>query len=115
MHCTLLPDTELYILQAAKRGSGNSVIFIIDKLEAAFKVDLTSITESGGDTVLHVAARSHSRRSEEVINTLLSKEPHLLEKENEQMRTPLHVAAYCKRQNEWSTCCNVISRIVYFR
>ena len=44
---------------------------------------------------------------------LLSKEPHLLENENEQMRTPLHVAAYCKRQNQWSTFCNLISPIVY--
>ena len=102
--------------QAAELGSADSVKLILDKLETTCKiVDLTSMSESGGDTVLHVAARSHSRRSEEVINTLLSKEPHLLEKENEQMRTPLHVAAYCKRQNEWSTCCNVISRILYFR
>ena len=88
----------LILFQAAEKGSANSVIFIIDKLEAAFKIDLTTITESGGDTVLHVAARSHSRRSEEVINLLLSKEPRLLETENEQMRTPLHVAAYCKHQ-----------------
>ena len=102
MHCTLLPDTEFDIFQATKRGSGNSVIFIIDKMEADFKIDLTSITEIGGDTVLHVAARSHSRRSEEVINILLSKEPRLLETENEQMRTPLHEAAYCKHQIEWS-------------
>ena len=92
-------DTEFDFVQAAERGSGKSVIFIIDKLEAAFEIDLTSITESGGDTVLHVAARSHSKWSEEVINILLSKEPRLLENENEQMRTPLHVAAYCKHQN----------------
>ena len=91
--------TKEFTLQTAERGSANSVIFIINKLEADFKIDLTSITESGGDTVLHVAARSHSRRSEEVINLLLSKEPRLLETENEQMRTPLHVAAYCKHQN----------------
>ena len=97
--------TEFDCFQAAERGSANSVIFIIDKLEeAAFKIDLTSLTESGGDTVLHVAARSHSRRSEEVINLLLSKDHRLLETENEQMRTPLHVAAYCKHQNKWSTC-----------
>ena len=89
--------TEFDCFQAAERGSANSIIFIIDKLEEdAFKIDLTSIIENGGDTVLHVAARSHSRRSEEVINLLLSKEPRLLENKNEQMRTPLHVAAYCK-------------------
>ena len=47
----------MILFQAAERGSANSVNFIIDKLEAAFKIDLTLITESGGDTVLHVAAR----------------------------------------------------------
>ena len=73
-------------------------------MEADFKIDLTSITESGGDTVLHVAARSQSTRSEEVINILLSKEPRLLENENEQMRTPLHVAAYCKHLNQIKDC-----------
>ena len=73
-------------------------------MEAAFKIDLASLTESGGDTVLHVAARSQSKWSEEVINLLLSKEPQLLETENEQMRTPLHVTAYCKHQIKLSYC-----------
>ena len=79
----------MYILQAAERGSGNSVIFIIDKLEAAININLISVTESGGDTVLHKTARSTNKGSEEVINLLLSKEPQLLETENEQMRTEL--------------------------
>ena len=51
-----------------------------------------------------MAARSQSQRSEEVFNLLLSKEPQLLETENEQMRTPLHVAAYCKHQIKLSYC-----------
>ena len=97
-HCLY---TEFDFFQAAERGSANSVIFIIEKLKAAFQIDLTTITESGGDTVLHVAARSHSKWSEEVINVLLAKEPHLLEIENEQMRTPLHMAAYCKHLIDW--------------
>ena len=108
----------LILCQAAERGSANSVNFIIDKLEAAFKIDLTSLTESGGDTVLHVAARSQSKRSEEVINLLLSKEPHLLETENEQMRTPLHVAAYCKHQFKYGANirrCDRYVCVVYFR
>ena len=84
------------LLEASNTGSVKSVSSIIEKLKVVTskEVDLTCITGNGGNTALHVAAKSSSTNATQIIDLLLMVDPKLLEKENKKRRTPLHSAAY---------------------
>ena len=72
-----------------------SLIHLLENKEFTSKdVDIYNITGSGGDTVLHVAAESRSKNATKIMDRLLAEDIRLLEKENEERRTPLHSAAY---------------------
>ena len=84
-----------FLLKAANIGSPNSVLTIIheiDKLENGTK--LAKFTNKLGNTALHEAAISGSKCSEDIMELLITKEFQLLEIENEDLRTPLHLAAH---------------------
>ena len=77
--------------------SADAVETILGILEARLKsLNLSTITNDQGDSLLHVAARSSSPSSESVMTLLIERELKLLELENKDKRTPLHVAAYGK-------------------
>ena len=83
------------LLEASKIGTEGSVSRIIDQLKVTSKdFDIYNITGSGGNTVLHVAAESRSTNATKIMDRLLAEDIRLLEKENEERRTPLHSAAY---------------------
>ena len=83
------------LLEASKIGTEGSVSRIIDQLQVTSKdVDIYNITGSGGNTVLHVAAESRSTNATKIMDRLLTEDLRLLEKENEERKTPLHSAAY---------------------
>ena len=84
------------LLEASNTGTVKSVSSIIDKLKVVTskEVDLTCITGNGGNTALHVAAKSSSTNATQIIDLLLMVDPKLLEKENKKRRTPLHSAAH---------------------
>lgn len=84
-----------FLLKAANIGSPNSVqtiIHEIDQLGSCTK--LSKFTNKLGNTALHEAAISGSNFSEDIMDLLISKESQLLEIENEDLRTPLHLAAH---------------------
>ena len=86
-----------FLLKAANIGSPNSVQTImhqIDKLGNGNFTKLAKFTNKLGNTALHEAAISGSKFSEDIMALLISKESQLLEIENENLRTPLHLAAY---------------------
>ena len=84
-----------FLLKAAKIGSPESVRTILDKIEAVGCLsELSKVTNNLGSTALHEAAVSRSKHAEEIMEQLIMKEPGLLEIENMDGRTPLHVAAY---------------------
>ena len=84
-----------FLLKAAKTGSPAAVRIILDKMEVVGCLsELSKVTNNLGNTALHEAAVSRSQHSEEVMKMLIKKEPGLLEIENKDGRTPLHVAAY---------------------
>ena len=84
-----------FLLKATKTGSPAAVRIILDKMEAVGCLsELSKVTNNLGNTVLHEAAVSRSQHSEKVMEMLIKKEPGLLEIENKDGRTPLHVAAY---------------------
>ena len=85
-----------WLLEASNTGTVKSVFSIIEKLKVVTskEVDLTCITGNGGNTALHVAAKSSSTNATQIIDLLLMVDPKLLEKENKKRRTPLHSAAY---------------------
>ena len=79
--------------------SADAVETILEILEARLKsVNLSTITNHQGDSLLHVAARSSSPSSQFVMTLLIERELKLLELENKDKRTPLHVAAYGKQK-----------------
>ena len=84
-----------FLLKAANIGSTNSVQTIIHEIE---KLDnstkMAKFTNKLGNTALHEAAISDSKFSEDIMALLISKESQLLEIENKDLRTPLHLAAY---------------------
>ena len=84
------------LLEASNTGTVKSVSSIIDKLKVVTskEVDLTCITGNGGNTAMHVAAKSGSTNATQIIDLLLMVDPKLLEKENKKRRTPLHSAAH---------------------
>ena len=72
-----------------------SLIHLLENKEFTSKdVDIYNITGSGGNTVLHVAAESRSTNATKIMDRLLTEDIRLLEKENDERRTPLHSAAY---------------------
>ena len=71
-------------------GSKDAVAMIMNKIGDS---DLSSIINIDGDTLLHTAAASSSNKKD-AMEFLLSLDPDLLETENREQRTPLHVAAY---------------------
>ena len=82
-------------LRAANIGSPNSVQSIMDQIdELGNSTKLAKFTNKLGNTALHEAAISGSKCSEDIMALLISKESQLLEIENEDLRTPLHLAAY---------------------
>ena len=81
---------QIYITQAVEVGSRNAVVMIMNKIGDS---DLSSIINNDGDTLLHTAAASSSNKKD-AMEFLLSLDPDLLETENREQRTPLHVAAY---------------------
>ena len=81
-----------FLLKAANIGSPNSVQTIMDQIGNSTK--LAKLTNKLGNTALHEAAISDSKYSEDIMALLISKESQLLEIENEDLRTPLHLAAY---------------------
>ena len=84
-----------FLLQAANVGSPEAVKIILDKLEAvSISVNLSRVINSLGNTALHEAAISSSKYSEDIMELLILKEFRLLEIENDDWRTPLHMAAY---------------------
>ena len=86
-----------FLLKAANIGSPNSVQTImhqIDKLGNGNFTKLAKFTNKLGNTALHEAAISDTKFSEDIMALLISKESQLLEIENEDLRTPLHLAAY---------------------
>ena len=84
-----------FILMAANIGSPESVCIILTELEGFdIYAKLTKVTNNQGNTALHEAAISASKYFEDNIDLLISKEPQLLEKENKDLRTPLHLAAH---------------------
>ena len=85
----------LFLLKAANIGSLNlvqTIIHEIDKLNNDTK--LAKFTNKLGNTALHEAAISGSKFSEDIMELLITKEFQLLEFENEDLRTPLHLAAH---------------------
>ena len=84
-----------FLLKAANFGSTNSVQAIIHEIE---KLDnntkMAKFTNKLGNTALHEAAISGSKFSEDIMELLITKEFQLLEIENEDLRTPLHLAAH---------------------
>ena len=101
-----------FLLKAAKMGSPGAVRIILDKMEAVGCLsELTKVTNNLGSTALHEAAVSRSKHSEEIMEQLITKEPGLLEIENMDGRTPLHLAAYgrnYKSRNFWQLNLNYI-------
>ena len=84
-------------LRAANIGSPNSVQSIMDQIdELGNSTKLAKFTNKFGNTALHEVAISGSKCSEDIMALLISKESQLLEIENEDLRTPLHLAAYLK-------------------
>ena len=84
-----------FLLKAANIGSPNSVQTIMDQIdEVGNSTKLAKFTNKLGNTALHEAAISDSKYSEDIMALLISKESQLLEIENEDLRTPLHLAAY---------------------
>ena len=84
-----------FLLKAANIGSLNlvqTIIHEIDKLDNGTK--LAKFTNKLGNTALHEAAISGSKFSEDIMELLITKEFKLLEFENEDLRTPLHLAAH---------------------
>ena len=84
-----------FLLKAAKIGSPSSVQTIMHQIdELGNSTKLATFTNKLGNTALHEAAISGSKFSEDIMALLISKESQLLEIENEDLRTPLHLAAY---------------------
>ena len=84
-----------FFLKAAHIGSPKSVDIILNKIEGHhIYSNLTKVTNNQGNTALHEAAISASKYCEDNIDLLISKEPQLLEIENKDLRTPLHLAAH---------------------
>ena len=94
--CIIYQETlESLLLKAANIGSPESVCIILTELEGFdIYAKLTKVTNNQGNTALHEAAISASKYFEDNIDLLISKEPQLLEKENKDLRTPLHLAAH---------------------
>ena len=85
----------LFLLKAANIGSPNSVQTIIHEIdELGSCTKLAKFTNKLGNTALHEAAISGSKFCEDIMDLLISKESQLLEIENEDLRTPLHLAAH---------------------
>ena len=84
-----------FLLKAANIGTPKSVQIIIDEIdELGSFTKLSKFTNKLGNTALHEAAISGSKFCEEIMDLLISKESQLLEIENEDLRTPLHLAAH---------------------
>ena len=84
-----------FILMAANIGSPESVNIILNEMERfGISSNLTKVTNRQGNTSFHEAAISGSKYSEDIMELLISLESQLLEIENEDLRTPLHLAAY---------------------
>ena len=84
-----------FLLKAAYMGSPSSVQTIMHQIdELGNSTNLAKFTNKLGNTALHEAAISGSKFSEDIMALLISKESQLLEIENEDLRTPLHLAAY---------------------
>ena len=84
-----------FLLKAAYIGSPSSVQTIMHQIdELGNSNNLAKFTNKLGNTALHEAAISGSKFSEDIMALLISKESQLLEIENEDLRTPLHLAAY---------------------
>ena len=84
-----------FLLKVGNIGSPNSVQTIMDQIdELGNSTKLAKFTNKLGNTALHEAAISGSKCSEDIMALLISKESQLLEIENEDLRTPLHLAAY---------------------
>ena len=84
-----------FLLKAANIGSTNlvqTIIHEIEKLDNSTK--MAKFTNKLGNTALHEAAISGSKFSEDIMDLLITKEFQLLEIENEDLRTPLHLAAH---------------------
>ena len=86
-----------FLIKAAKTGSPEAVRIILDKMESVGCSELTKVTNNLGNTALHEAAGSRSKHSEGVMELLIMKDSGLLESENQDGRTPLHLAAYGKK------------------
>ncbi len=84
-----------FLLKAAYIGTPNSVQTIIHEIdELGSCTKLAKFTNKLGNTALHEAAISGSKFCEDIMDLLISKESQLLEIENEDLRTPLHLAAH---------------------
>ena len=83
-----------FILMAANIGSPESVNIILNEMERFGISNLTKVTNRQGNTSFHEAAISGSKYSEDIMELLISLESQLLEIENEDLRTPLHLAAH---------------------
>ena len=83
-----------FILMAANIGSPGSVNIILNEMERFGISNLTKVTNRQGNTSFHEAAISGSKYSEDIMELLISLESQLLETENEDLRTPLHLAAH---------------------
>ena len=83
-----------FLLKAAKTGSPEAVKVILDKMKSVGCSELTKVTNNLGNTALHEAAGSRSKHSEDIMDLLIMNDSGLLEIENEDRRTPLHLAAY---------------------
>ena len=86
-----------FLIKAAKTGSPEAVRIILDQMESVGCSELTKVTNNLGNTALHEAAGSRSKHSEGVMELLIMKDSGLLESENQDGRTPLHLAAYGKK------------------
>ena len=71
-----------------------SLIHLLENKTTSKDVNIYNITGIGGNTVLHVAAESRSTNATKIMDRLLTEDIRLLEKENDERRTPLHSAAY---------------------